>query len=116
MNKFILLILLGVFFPLSVQAAWLPAPSSVRGWQKVMDTPLGLTATTTNDHEVYSLLEHKGLLYIGYYTAGISNSKRAARLYTWDGKTQSLKYTFGTGLAFAYWRSNLSIYAKLPRN
>jgi hypothetical protein len=101
MNKFILLITLAVFFSSSVQAAGLPAPSSVRGWQKVMDTPSGLTATTTNAHEVYSLLEHRGLLYIGYYTADLPNSKRSARLYTWDGKTEVLKYTFGTGLAFA---------------
>lgn len=101
MKKILFILILAAFLPVCVYADWLPSPSSVQGWQKVMDTPAGLTATTTNDHEVYSLLEHRGLLYIGYYTAGLPNSKRAARLYTWDGKTQELKYTFGTGLAFA---------------
>jgi len=85
----------------AAHAAWQPAPSTVQGWQKILDTPANLTNNTTNDHEVYALLEHRGLLYIGYYTAGIPNSRRAARLYTWDGTTQTLKYTFGTGLAFA---------------
>lgn len=71
------------------------------GWEKLLNTPAGLTGTTTNDEEVYALQEHKGLLYIGYYTAGLPNAKRAARLYTWDGQTQTLKYTFGVGLHFA---------------
>lgn len=101
MKKITLVIIVAFLFPVCVSADWLPSPSSVQGWKKVTDTPSGLTATMTNDHEVYSLLEHKGLLYVGYYTAGLPNHKRAARLYTWDGKTLVLKYTFGTGLAFA---------------
>ncbi len=88
-------------FPLSAHALDVPSPSTAGGWQEVMPTPTDLTASATNDHEVYSLIEHRGLLYIGYYTAGTPNATRAARLYTWDGKTQQLKYTFGTGLSFA---------------
>lgn len=96
-----LVCLFGLLCPPPVSAFDVPAPSTAGGWQEIMPTPSNLTGNTTNDHEVYALVEHRGLLYIGYYTAGLPNSKRAARLYTWDGKTQQLKYTFGTGLSFA---------------
>jgi len=101
MNKVVLAVVLAVVMSPGAYASGVPAPSAAQGWQKVMDSPSNLTGTTTNDEEVYSMIEHRGLLYIGYYTAGLPNSKRAARLYTWDGQTEKLKYTFGTSLSFA---------------
>jgi hypothetical protein len=98
MGRIILVVLLILVFQPYVRA---DVSLPVGGWQKVLNTPTSLTGTSDNDQEVYSLLEHKGILYIGYYTAGVPNSLRAARLYTWDGKTETLKFTFGTGLSFA---------------
>lgn len=78
-----------------------------KGWYKKASTPLDLHATTstTQDDEVWSMVEFNGDLYVGYYTAF---NQEACRVYKWDGKTLTLFKTFGTGVHFIV--TELAVY------
>lgn len=63
-------------------------------WRKVIESP---SLGGTGDHEVFSMVDYDGKLYIGYFD---HVGTERAELWEYDGENASLFYTFGTGTNF----------------